>query len=128
MSKESWIEEFYKNGVENITSEKEAVERSLKKWTGLLPENLEKHELLADRYLNIREPDDTLVMDVDGSNCGLCEYYDDACQGCSISRFTKTEGCMDEGSAWLSWAEARNGDPKPMVKLLTEILEETQWK
>ena len=73
MSFASWIEEFYPVPADDCPRE-QALEHSILKWTGLLPENLEKHGVVK-RRLYIQDPSGYDWLTIDGSSCALCEYY-----------------------------------------------------
>jgi len=85
MSNQSWLEEFYPKNANQCTKEN-ALQHSLTKWTGLLPENLLKHL--------ITEP----PIQVNDTTCGLCQVYldedagDHQCAKCPLYK-ERGESC-----------------------------------
>ena len=74
MSLASWKEEFYPTPAYACPCD-QALEHSILKWTGLLPENLEKHKVFLDgQYL--RDPESpNCALRIDGDSCALCVHY-----------------------------------------------------
>ena len=73
MSLASWKEEFYPVRASNCPRE-QALEHSILKWTGLLPENLEKHGVVKSSYY-IETPDKAEDLLIDESSCALCQHH-----------------------------------------------------
>jgi hypothetical protein len=76
MTIETWKEEFYTEdaNVAGDGSDMECLDHSIKKWNGVLPENLKKHQLAKD-YKCISDED--YGLNIDGSTCALCQKYAD---------------------------------------------------
>ena len=139
MSLKTWKKEFYPKSAKR-TKISEAVEHSLQKWRGILPDNLKKHGLErdinridevappADRYGSLylrpyvnNRPDFRL----DDETCSLCVWYynDDAsdeCSSCATCPLFKATGksCADGESLY---SEAiYDGKVNRMVKALAK--------
>ena len=121
MSLATWIEEFYPVPAAECPRE-QALEHSILKWTGLLPENLEKHEVKqCGSY--VQNFDEKNWLRIDGSSCALCQYYyraDFGCRGrdpCPIVLVTgKT--CDSLYARFI-----REGQGTPMLDLLCQVKE-----
>lgn len=136
MSKETWLAEFYPTEADECPKA-DAVEHSLRKWVGLLPQNLKKHDVrIVGR--SVFTPSHELVLAPDMENCSLCvHYYGDLdepdehareCSRCPLSQARDHVPCDehrdDEAlsghssskAPWFAWTE--DGDPKPMIKWL----------
>ena len=105
---------------------------SIKKWEGLRPENLERHEMRADHeYFRTR------IQGVKGANfyvesasCSLCSKYlfsgrDDGCESCPLSKVRGDVACDedidgDDISPFEAWR--KEADPEPMLHWLGEAL------
>ena len=73
MSLDSWKKEFYPEPA-NECSYDQALEHSILKWTGLLPENLEKHGMVRlDNCIESLSRDGWLL--IGGDSCALCRYH-----------------------------------------------------
>lgn len=81
MSIKSWCEEFYQvkaTHEEACETDVKAIEHSLVKWRGLLPENLKKHHVRLGVFGNSIEHDDSADIRagsevfLDSSSCALC--------------------------------------------------------
>ena len=141
MSLETWKAEFYPIEASKV-SKKDAIDHSLQKWLGLLPENLAKHRCTML---------DQMVIDLDGDRydppnlyiysecCALCllHHTDDAttenedgdevlCEACPLYKVRGNVPCdaerSDEGeSPWHCFTRIAYGmklptyDPKPMI-------------
>lgn len=75
MSIESWKAEFYPIPADECPKE-QAIDHSLQKWKGLLPENLERHDLVA-RAGELHEKDSVTddYFGINGLTCSLCHWY-----------------------------------------------------
>lgn len=78
MSAEDWIKEFYPINADEV-KEADALDHSIQKWKGLLPENLAKHGLT-----------DAPIF-IDDTTCALCALYmdldlDNECEKCPLSQ------------------------------------------
>jgi hypothetical protein len=110
MSKQSWLKEFYPIAAEK-TSKATALNHCIRKWTGLLPENLKKH--------NLEQP----PIEVSCYTCALCAHYEsyDDCYNCPLQEVHDWCRCdypssIERMSPWKAYCEYR--DPKPMLAWL----------
>lgn len=109
MSMKSWMEEFYPVEADEV-SEADALEHSHKKWTGLLPENLVKHDVtIVELHRHIILTDGAEQLWIDSSTCALCKVHDLNCAQCPL------QDCDPEFSAWIS-----SYDPIPMITLIEQ--------
>lgn len=117
MSKESWLAEFYPESAEEPKTAKAATEHALRKWNGLLRENLIRHECaMNERNSRVCE-NGYEVLIVDGATCALCAWLGHTtCVGCPISECTGDE-CNTEFMTF-----RKTGNPKPMIELLEKTL------
>lgn len=128
MSLESWKEEFYSIPAYTEMTELEAVEHSIRKWTGLRTANLEKHELKADwDFACVEEPHNEWSdkLWISDGTCALCHQFKDDisdCRRCLLRRFLGNRCDLggDDGEfdnrPYSLWRE--NGDPEPMIAAL----------
>lgn len=120
MSHESWKAEFYPVDARAVGDNvKLAIDHSILKWQGLLPENLAKHgltvgggALLDDGY--------TEGLCISAKTCALCLQNLDNCHKCAITLATG-RACtampdMVGESPWRTWQY--DSDAKPMLDLL----------
>lgn len=133
MSIESWMKEFYPIDAEETANKSEVTDEelilhSLKKWTGALPENTEKHDVTYKDHTVEDRFDDAIVFAT--GTCSLCVKYDgNSCgtsyrniaEECPIVRmrgipcdriYEKTENAYSDSDE----------DPTPMIRLLEETL------
>ena len=119
MSIETWKKEFYPIPA-NEVKEDDAVSHSLQKWTGLLPENLDKHGC----YISFGDVTDSGVFfaDIDEDSCALCFYYlgdvNITCNDCPIYKKTDKK-CGYHLNEWKAWTDESN--PAPMIELLKSL-------
>lgn len=128
MSLNSWKKEFYPTEAADSRPGKSAVTHSLRKWRGLLPANLKKHDLFheADQY-DISYEDECFT--VDAGTCALCFHYindgydspkyDPAagfCVDCPLNKLLGGRCDVGSRSPFNVWVDT--GDPKPMIKAL----------
>lgn len=108
MSLESFKEEFYFVEADQV-SPKHAIQHALLKWTGILPENLEKHGV---QYVShgVRDKDESVLPHLTYSSptCSLCHLYlmtsDDAtCKDCPLAMVRNGVSCD----------RSRDSDPSP---------------
>ena len=117
----SWMKEFYPIPADKVTQKREALRHSIRKWRGLLPENLAKHKVkcvngdVVDRDLK--------SFAIDTESCALCCLYlahncvtRPACSACPIKQVTGRT-CL---AAYADWE--CTGDPTPMLKILRSTL------
>lgn len=137
MSITTWKEEFYPVPASSVPKEMSA-RHSLKKWQGLLPENMKRHKV--KRVVGGWMPD-SAIEDKDGwkfefcgATCALCENYqidtysnpddDDICRKCPLFKVLGRacdNSTEDKPSPWHAFSHKNN--PKPMIEALTKTAE-----
>ena len=133
MSLKTWKEEFYPveaDSPEAQASTRAAIEHSLRKWRGLRPEALRKHEVRLEGPYNKEIVDNTgdRIDDrfgISGYSCALChmaEFY--ICDDCPLVKVSGV-ACdhaenIDEVSAWEVYIHT--ADPEPMIAQLEKAL------
>lgn len=118
MSIASWKKEFYKTGPAN-----QAAANSLKKWEGLRPVNLKKHELRKVKYNNTIENMAGRGFNINQTNCELCKHFystQTGCDTCPIKKATGTD-CFDEFRDWTDY-----GGVSDMIKLLKKAVKKSE--
>lgn len=134
MSLITWKEEFYSRPLKKFTKV-QAIEHSLKKWTGLLPKNIQKHELFLQNFTSLRGSENS-SLNIDCESCALCIKYlkdwEDAevskCEVCPLY-LTLGRSCDDRtngggDSPYSLFID--NQDPTPMIKALKKCLKENK--
>ena len=105
-------------------SKKAAIEHSIKKWEGLLPENLKRHEVAIDVCGDIH--DDEINFEMCDESCALCQkYVHEFCVKCPLYKklgFGCGRGTIKDGDGWKSYME--EGSPELMLKNLRSLLDE----
>ena len=118
MSIESWKKEFYPVLADSACkTDLQALRHTLKKYHGLRPENIKKHNL-THRYNVIRDSRDIFLFT--GSSCALCRKYSSFCKSCPIR---KSEGgsCSEkENGAYIKLMN--DSDPEPMILLMEKLI------
>jgi hypothetical protein len=128
MSVESWKEEFYSEPADQVPAGR-AARHSLKKWKGVLPENLKKHNVayingrVFDRYR-----DDEVIFGSD--TCALCQAFDvgdEPCRNCTLTHARQGVSCLcpdPELGGNGTYAEARRAKGVPrMIYWLEKAVE-----
>ena len=146
MSLESWQAEYYPVSARDLAgsgaTDRELVAHALRKWRGLLPENLAAHQISPD------EDGDFIEPMFHGASCALClAYYsrglpvtthsintkpssvkwvERSCEGCPLERVLG--GPCDEPSRGFKDGlyDAALNDPQVMVEVLEALLEELE--
>jgi hypothetical protein len=131
VSLRTWIAEFAPD-VANLAMlvEKqtwiEATKWSIRKWTGLLPKNLKKHDVIARHTQRIVDGN-VWTFEVTGETCPLCLKCKDSssgavhCERCPLYRFLGRQCDMPGNSPYDRWQET--GAVTPMINSLTGTLE-----
>lgn len=129
MSLETWKREFYPEGglgyLEGYRTTAEALEHSLRKWRGTLPENLAKHgvafRLVAGGVVPAVAESPEEYFSFGGVNCALCVLAKDKQRngppGVSYCFNCPLVDCSEE------WSSACGGDTGPMIRLLELVRE-----
>ena len=134
MSIETWKHEFYRVEAYKVSvlSNMEMLRHSIKKWEGLQPENLARHELKATRGGDLYSLGDahaaSPLFNVSSTTCALCEGYKPGkfgCGSCPLSNVrgnVACDGTMKEErfSPFRIWIVRSN--PMPMLQWLREAL------
>lgn len=134
MSLQSWSHEFYRIPAVDPrarTTALVAVRHSLKKWNGLLPENLARHNLQVTgrRLRSVGRPKrGAKFLAIDYSTCALCVAYfnhaeaevcgtDEGCRKCPLAQVMSARTCQN-GARSPYHRFVRKGDPVPMIRAL----------
>ena len=122
MSLQSWKSEFYPVPADAVPEDL-ALAHSLKKWIGLRPENLKRHdvEFTGTRVHQPGIPDEQLY--IEGSSCALCHYHlhpelprwDGRCRSCPLYAVRGVP--CDEPTVSNPWGDRINS-VEPMIQLL----------
>ena len=128
MSLKTWKEEFYPIEPSSTFSKKEAIEHSILKWTGLLPENMSKHNLQV-RVGSIIDIPNAESLSIDTTTCALCRLFyieddnGDICEDCPLMDYLDMR-CDDteneDGSPYGEFCET--GNPEKMISSLRGAL------
>lgn len=121
MSLASWKEEFYPMPALTCPCD-QALEHSIRKWTGLLPENLKKHKVFLDAHYVRDLESPNCAFRIDGDSCALCANYytESACrseEACPILLVTGAD-CSREYQEFVSQSQV-----SPMLDLLKRVEE-----
>lgn len=124
MTLSTWKTEFYPTEASECSKE-DAIEHSLRKWSGLRKEALERHEAYSSHSGNVIDGSGGVIF-VGANNCALCHHFYDedtypACSACPLAKSRNGAPCdsknLGESSApWFHWT--RNSDPEPMIAAL----------
>lgn len=136
MSIQSWYNENYPIDAELVSDEGEAIEHSIRKWRGFLPENLAKHKvkintlcifegtLIDENYKGaLTYAINPLNLDR-GDSCALCEMFsrsfinDIGCAECPIVKSGQLS-CYRTNSAYM---KSSPEFPGPMIEALEKTL------
>lgn len=131
MSLKSWQQEFYSQEASSLVNEsdEDCLIHSIKKWTGALPENLKKHEVVYQEHKLLALVTDMKSVSFSGLTCALCQKYSDSSpdeddfvcyhdgidEYCPIVRVTGST-CSDAYGVSIK-------NPKAMIELLTFVQE-----
>lgn len=148
MSLETWKAEFYPIPAWRSNQEtdlKVSIAHSLKKWTGLRPENLARHKVrisgrrswqavipagdpdIQQGELEGRKRPGSLL--IDASSCSLCLRFF-SCTPCPLYHELGGNLCDEDAphfkGPYMSWVLDTN--PEPMIQALTRTLEREEMK
>lgn len=137
MSIESWKAEFYPVPAEEVPEE-EALAHSLRKWQGLLPENLALHKLIpvCNMLFDAEGVTDEVqiqiqqrpVFAVTSETCALCRHHNpDNCRTCPLFKVRGVpcdETVTDDPHELTPYAAfTKRANARPMLDLLTLAIE-----
>lgn len=125
MSIETWKLEFYPVPADVFTPVErrrlllQAIEHSIRKWTGLLPRNLQKHNVAVKNGLVVNTNGCSGSIEISSKTCALCKRYN-SCTKCPLY---KSLGTYCDNGAHSPYRKFTLGDdPKPMIKALKKAL------
>jgi len=123
MSIATWKKEFYGSLKEASKSDVKALKHGIRKWTGLLPENLKKHYVWHELGEARIRDNSSILFSVSGVSCALCIKY--------VTRGTRSHSdcpifkCdTEDDSPWVVWKN--RGNPRPMIRVLKKALKERE--
>ena len=117
MSIATWKKEFFGPMSKAVKSDKTALEHGIRKWTGLLPSNLKKHEIeRIEGEGSITDGSHSFF--VGDSECALCVRHSE-CENCPIA---PCWGWDNLETPWAKWNTT--GNPRPMLSRLKKALKE----
>jgi hypothetical protein len=131
MSLRSWKKEFYKpiQGVRDYRThpknwtDQQCFEHTLKKYSGLLPENLVKHSVSLLRGDVSEGSSSGPIFEFDGNSCALCKKFAPDQPGCDkCPLFKSGYGCNTDKSLWKTMMKL--GNPRPMIKHMKKLIAE----
>ena len=133
MSMRGWLKEFYPTPASKVREE-DALDYTIRKWTGLLEENLHRHDMVVDGVTLTDKQTGAPILSVCTSSCALCEFYydeeeegclrcpdeeeEEGCPRCPLVRYGET-CCNDNGSGYLKWLGTK--DARPMLAALRRV-------
>ena len=122
MSFATWIEEFYPVPADDCPRE-QALEHSILKWTGLLPENLEKHGVQKCASY-VQDPDWSDWLRIDATSCALCSHYWRSTLGCKHEAAPCPVVRVTGNTCDARYLEfITSGQATPMLDLLRQVKE-----
>jgi len=124
MSLKTWKKEFYPIPADKV-SKGEALDHSIRKWTGLLPRNLEKHGLIrGGGGVIFAASNMDFCLSVNASTCALCQHADingTECTGCILCdarRGIPCDRCTSDEQKSPYYEFSHNGKATPMLRWL----------
>lgn len=123
MSYRTWKKEFYPKDAATKMSTRDAIEHSLRKWTGLLKENLEKHNMTLDGRDLVEKRTGLNMLTIDSGTCVLCHQFimvDHDCYNCPLYQ-SLGHKCDATGAPYGKLFNGKGA--RPMVKALQKTLE-----
>lgn len=139
MSIETWKEEFYPHRADSAEAHEQAVDHSLQKWTGLRPENLERHGLVqfGSDLFDVQDSDRLHYrFIIDSETCALCSVYLEKgarikCKTCPLYKARGGVQCDDPRgdescSPYRYGVQMAAPNPEPMIVWLLKTKEAQQ--
>lgn len=121
-----WLAEFYPVPADTINNNRAALEHSIQKWTGLLPENLKKHKVKSQNTVVIDEQGD-IICEIDISTCALCVIHYEkksSCDDCPLCQFLGHPCDDSESQVYSSFFYNALSNPAIMIDALQECLQD----
>ena len=121
----SWKREFYQGRLKDAAKTAlGAAKHSLRKWRGLKPKNLAKHNL-TNRAFGIVNIDTNATFDITAYTCALCLRARDAwseldCNSCAYKLANGYDCGSNYDSGWHLWCDEQ--DPSKMIKELKKTI------
>lgn len=130
MSISTWKKEFYSKPKEKM-NDKQRAKHTLKKYSGILKENLIKHEVIKLKKESYIEDKKGKTFYFDLSSCSFCEKYYfnvkeiNSCKNCPLR---KEEGvtCFNEESSYAKFVKTSN--PNKLMNLMKKIIKKCDDK
>ena len=140
MSLESWKTEFYPISASDIATRQgitnvDLTIHALRKWIGMLPTNLKKHDLRQD-LCTLHDDENSDRFKLDSNSCSLCQLHlsSAGCYTCPLAKVrgvvrcdnrTREEVNTNVMSPW-DRGISPNPDPVPMINYLLQALQLSQ--
>lgn len=127
MSLETWKDEYYPVDAGEVRKD-DALDHSLRKWTGLLPENLARHGAVLEDFgcgVRVTAEGGTDSFRMDGLTCALCATHE--CKECPLKVIGGEECDPDDCHAptvYRTFHATLN--PQPMIELMTRVKKELE--
>lgn len=128
MSLQTWKDEFYPVEAKEATQDdKTALLHSIKKWTGLLPENMKKHDVKYSESIktDLIDNEPFAYFGVDAYSCALCCRHvlpKGSCDKCPLARHLGERCDNTDISPYQIYNATQN--PEPMLQALLDTLKE----
>ena len=126
MSLVTWKSEFYPIRASEIAPGLPSIKHSLQKWTGALPENVEKHRCKYEGHSICKKREDEEFMPFNANTCALCVNYicdhnkklgdHEVCPIRQMLGYPCDNYNNDENNIWLDSIDT----PEPMIELLEQ--------
>ena len=128
MSLTTWKKEFYPEDAGKVSA-KDALAHSLRKWEGILPENLKKHDVFLDEDHKLRGKKGPPMGYVTGNKtCALCHhhwhYFIDTCDDCPLTAVGAC--CLDYNSPYERATKGMSKGKPLKPKLMITALKRAQ--
>jgi len=126
MSLATWKKEFYPIPASRCP-EKDALQHSLRKYLGVRPTMLNRHNLFK-AGCTLCEYESQAHFHFIERTCALCKFYTSKHKCNPQCPLARKEGplCGDEDSAYMHWH--RTGDPEPMIRALRRAVKKQERK
>jgi len=121
-----WLAEFYPVPADTIDNNRAALEHSIQKWTGLLTENLKKHNV---KFLHrtVVDKQGDIICEIDISTCALCAIHYEkksSCDDCPLYQFLGHPCDSYESQFYPSFYDNALSNPAIMIDALQKCLQD----